>query len=57
MLFFKIQVKLTTQYLELMKYEALAKNTKIYFGESIPKIWGNLSPFLDQTNDKKSLSG
>ncbi|EDV21690.1 Erlin-2-B [Trichoplax sp. H2] len=52
------KVKLTPQYLELIKYEALAKNTKIYFGESIPKIWGNLSPsFPDLASDKKPETG
>lgn len=30
---------LTPEYLELMKYEALMKNNKIYFGEKIPNIF------------------
>jgi hypothetical protein len=30
---------LTPEYLSLIKYEALAKNTKIYFGNSIPQMF------------------
>lgn len=30
---------LTHEYLELMKYEAITKNNKIYFGEKIPNIF------------------
>lgn len=30
---------LTPEYLELMKYEAITKNNKIYFGEKIPNIF------------------
>lgn len=30
---------LTTEYLELMKYEAITKNNKIYYGEKIPNIF------------------
>lgn len=33
------KAKLTPEYLELMKYEAIAKNTKIYFGSSIPQMF------------------
>lgn len=32
---------LTKEYLELKKYEALAKNNKIYFGENIPNMFIN----------------
>lgn len=32
---------LTKEYLELTKYEALAKNNKIYFGENIPNMFIN----------------
>lgn len=32
---------LTKEYLELRKYEALAKNNKIYFGENIPNMFIN----------------
>ena len=37
------KVKLTPEFLELMKYEALAKNTKIYFGNSIPNMFSEAS--------------
>lgn len=30
---------LTPEYLELMKYEAITKNNKIYFGDKIPNIF------------------
>jgi len=30
---------LTKEYLEMLKYEALMKNNKIYFGEKIPNIF------------------
>lgn len=33
------KAKLTAQFLELSKYEAISKNTKIYFGDSIPKMF------------------
>jgi hypothetical protein len=33
------RVKLTKEYLELVKYEAIAKNAKIYFGENIPQMF------------------
>ncbi|XP_033732479.1 erlin-1-like isoform X2 [Pecten maximus] len=36
------KAKLSAEYLELVKYQALASNTKIYFGNAIPDI------FLDQ---------
>ncbi len=31
--------KLTPEYLRLVLYQAIANNTKIYFGESIPQIF------------------
>lgn len=37
---------LTKEYLELKKYEYLANNTKIYYGNSIPNM------FLSVTGDK-----
>lgn len=39
---------LTPQYLELKKYEAIASNNKIYFGEKIPNI------FVDNSSSKLS---
>ena len=47
--------KLTPEFLELTRYEALAKNTKIYFGNSIPNMFSD-SAFLaaqpPKTNNK-----
>lgn len=48
------QLLLTPQYIELKKYEAIASNNKIYFGEKIPNIFvdnGFSSSF--ETNKKK----
>ncbi|XP_060063978.1 erlin-1-like isoform X1 [Ylistrum balloti] len=36
--------KLTPEYLELIRYQTLAANTKVYFGNALPDI------FFDQTN-------
>lgn len=33
------QLKLTPEYLELMKYQAIAANSKIYFGQEIPNMF------------------
>ena len=33
------KAKLSREFLELSKYEAIAKNTKIYFGNSIPQMF------------------
>uniref|UniRef100_A0A8C6L9N2 Erlin-1 n=1 Tax=Nothobranchius furzeri TaxID=105023 RepID=A0A8C6L9N2_NOTFU len=40
------QLKLTPEYLELMKYQAIAANSKIYFGQDIPNMFveGNNIP-------------
>ncbi|MED6283617.1 Erlin-1 [Characodon lateralis] len=39
-------LKLTPEYLELMKYQAIAANSKIYFGQDIPNMFveGNNGP-------------
>lgn len=39
------QLKLTPEYLQLMKYQAIAANSKIYFGQDIPNM------FVDGTNN------
>lgn len=41
-----LQLKLTPEYLELMKYQAIAANSKIYFGQDIPNMFveGNNNP-------------
>uniref|UniRef100_A0A3Q1KCF3 Erlin-1 n=1 Tax=Anabas testudineus TaxID=64144 RepID=A0A3Q1KCF3_ANATE len=40
------RLKLTPEYLELMKYQAIAANSKIYFGQDIPNMFveGSNSP-------------
>uniref|UniRef100_A0A8D3DRZ0 Erlin-1 n=2 Tax=Scophthalmus maximus TaxID=52904 RepID=A0A8D3DRZ0_SCOMX len=43
------KVKLTTEYLELMKYQAIAANSKIYFGQDIPNM------FVEGTNSPPKL--
>lgn len=37
------QLKLTPEYLELMKYQAIAANSKIYFGQDIPNMFVDTS--------------
>lgn len=37
--FVSLQLKLTPEYLELMKYQAIAANSKIYFGQDIPNMF------------------
>ncbi|CAF0714874.1 unnamed protein product [Brachionus calyciflorus] len=51
------KAKLTPEYLEMIKYEAIAKNTKIYFGNSIPTMFsdGILSGKIDDKKDEKKL--
>uniref|UniRef100_A0A8D0A6Y4 Erlin-1 n=1 Tax=Sander lucioperca TaxID=283035 RepID=A0A8D0A6Y4_SANLU len=39
------KVKLTPEYLELMKYQAISANSKIYFGQDIPNM------FVEGTNN------
>lgn len=34
-----LQLKLTPEYLQLMKYKAIASNSKIYFGKDIPNMF------------------
>lgn len=34
-----LKMKLTPEYLELMKYQAIAANSKIYFGQDIPNMF------------------
>ncbi|GAB1600115.1 erlin-1-like, partial [Argonauta hians] len=39
------ELKLTDRYLELLKYEALSKNSKIFFGNSIPNFFSEFPTF------------
>ena len=38
-LLFIYQMKLTPEYLEYMRYQAITSNTKLYFGPSIPSLF------------------
>lgn len=40
-------MKLTPEYLQVMKYKAIAANSKIYFGSEIPRM------FLDSRSTSK----
>uniref|UniRef100_A0A7N6C0V4 Erlin-1 n=1 Tax=Anabas testudineus TaxID=64144 RepID=A0A7N6C0V4_ANATE len=46
------RLKLTPEYLELMKYQAIAANSKIYFGQDIPNMFveGSNSPLKPNFN-------
>ncbi|GFO38925.1 erlin-1 [Plakobranchus ocellatus] len=41
------KVKLTDAYLEMLKYQAISSNTKIFFGSSIPSVFMDSSLFTD----------
>lgn len=43
------KMKLTSEYLEFMKYQSIAKNSKIYFGSDIPSMFVD-SPVLKHLN-------
>ena len=46
-------LQLTSQFLEMKRYEALASNVKIYFGPSIPKFFSDsTSPLAGATGAK-----
>lgn len=52
--FLHLQRKLSREYLELMKYEAIAQNTKIYFGNNIPDMF--MDPTLSAAAAKEQIS-
>lgn len=43
LLFVPTQHKLTPEYLELRRYQAIASNSKIYFGSNIPSMFVDAS--------------
>eukprot|EP00069_Balaena_mysticetus_P000484 bmy_14645T0 len=53
------KLKLTPEYLQLMKYKAIASNSKIYFGKDIPDMFvdspGSLGKHLEALVDKPSF--
>lgn len=54
-----LQLKLTPEYLQLMKYKAIASNSKIYFGKDIPNMFmdsaGSLGKQFESLADKLSF--
>ncbi|XP_010212968.1 PREDICTED: erlin-1 [Tinamus guttatus] len=53
------KLKLTPEYLELMKYHAIAANSKLYFGDSIPSVFLDSCAFQQtgvRTAQETSLS-
>ncbi|XP_067857086.1 erlin-2 [Heptranchias perlo] len=46
------RVKLSPEYLQLLRYRAIASNSKIYFGKDIPKMFLDLSAFAPGTAGK-----
>lgn len=46
-------MKLTPEYLELMKYQAIAANSKIYFGQDIPNIFVDNSGSPGRTKSER----
>ncbi|KAM9188123.1 erlin-1 isoform 3-T5 [Mergus octosetaceus] len=53
------KLKLTPEYLELMKYQAIATNSKLYFGDSIPSVFLDSCAFQQaelRTAQETSLS-
>uniref|UniRef100_W5MA74 Erlin-1 n=1 Tax=Lepisosteus oculatus TaxID=7918 RepID=W5MA74_LEPOC len=47
------RMKLTPEYLELMKYQAIAANSKIYFGQDIPNMFMENSGSQARTQDEE----
>jgi len=47
------KMKLTPQYLEYSKYQAIAQNTKIYFGEKIPQMFTHVPTHNLEINEKQ----
>ena len=48
------KLKLTPEYLQLAMHQALAQNTKIYFGNSIPKMFINANEMSSSGTDLPS---
>ncbi|XP_020380615.1 erlin-2-B-like [Rhincodon typus] len=48
------RLKLSPEYLQLLKYRAIASNSKIYFGKDIPKMFVDLSAFTPGAVSKTS---
>ncbi|XP_072917948.1 erlin-2-like [Hemitrygon akajei] len=48
------RLKLSPEYLQLLRYRAIASNSKIYFGKDIPKMFLDLSAFAPNSAGKSS---
>jgi hypothetical protein len=48
------KMKFTPEFLQWSMYQALAQNTKIYFGDSIPNIFANNDGLFDKEKNLKS---
>ncbi|MGH0141860.1 UNVERIFIED_CONTAM: hypothetical protein FKN15_074996 [Acipenser sinensis] len=46
-------LKLTPEYLELMKYQAIAANSKVYFGQDIPDMFVDNNAFQPRIQDEE----
>lgn len=51
------QHKLTPEYLELRRYQAIASNSKIYFGNSIPSMFVDSSCALKYSDVRTGRKG
>lgn len=51
------QHKLTPEYLELKKYQAIASNSKIYFGSNIPNMFVDSSCALKYSDVRTGKEG
>uniref|UniRef100_A0A673W467 ER lipid raft associated 2 n=1 Tax=Salmo trutta TaxID=8032 RepID=A0A673W467_SALTR len=47
------KLKLTPEYLQLMKFQAIAANSKIYFGSEIPQMFVDSGPGTSKASAKK----
>merc|ERR1712098_877952 len=42
------KLKLTKEYLEMLKFQSLAQNTKVYYGNNIPNMFFDMQPEKDK---------
>ncbi|XP_051897626.1 erlin-1-like isoform X1 [Pristis pectinata] len=50
------QMKLTKEYLEMVKYQAISSNSKIYFGSDIPDMFVDANAFRQNTETRTEKS-
>ncbi|XP_062926585.1 erlin-1-like [Mobula hypostoma] len=50
------QMKLTKEYLEMIKYQAISSNSKIYFGSDIPGMFVDANAFWQNTETRTEKS-